>query len=87
MADVNVTTGYDGVKLPFSAEAEQSVLGAILLDSSCMDLVLKILPNENYFYMAAHKLIYSTMVDMFTVGKPIDFVTVLEEIKKNPSSV
>lgn len=85
MDEVKVTSKYDGLNLPFSAEAEQSVLGAILLDSSCIDRVAEILPNDDYFYMAAHKLIYRTMIDMFTFGKPIDFVTVLDEIKKDQS--
>ena len=31
------STGYSALNLPFSPEAEQSVLGAILLDSSCLD--------------------------------------------------
>lgn len=35
------------MNLPFSPEAEQSVLGAILLDSSCLDRVAEILPRRN----------------------------------------
>ena len=31
MADISVTSGYDGLNLPYSPEAEQSVLGAVLL--------------------------------------------------------
>ena len=85
MADINLASSYDGLKLPFSAEAEQSVLGAILLDSVCMDRVAEILPSSDYFYMTSHKLIYSVMMEMFTLGKPIDFITVLDEVKKNPS--
>ena len=85
MADVNVASSYDGLKLPFSAEAEQSVLGAILLDSACMDRVAEILPSSDYFYMTSHKMIYSVMMEMFTLGRAIDFITVLDEVKKNPS--
>ena len=47
MDDLKVTSGYDGLKLPFSAEAEQSVLGAILLDSQCLDRIAEILPNPD----------------------------------------
>ncbi len=83
MDDLKVTSGYDGLKLPFSAEAEQSVLGAILLDSQCLDRIAEILPNPEYFYLANHKLIYATMLEMFTLGKPIDFVTVLDNLKKD----
>ena len=82
MDDLKVTSGYDGLKLPFSAEAEQSVLGAILLDSQCLDRIAEILPKSDYFYLANHKLIYAVMLEMFTLGQPIDFVTVLDNLKK-----
>lgn len=83
MDDLKVTSGYDGLKLPFSAEAEQSVLGAVLLDSQCLDRIAEILPNPEYFYLANHKLIYAAMLEMFTLGQPIDFVTVLDKLKKD----
>lgn len=83
MDEIKVTSGYDGLKLPFSAEAEQSVLGAILLDSQCLDRIIEILPVADYFYLANHKLIYATMLEMFTLGRPIDFVTVLDNLKKD----
>ncbi len=74
--------GYSALNLPFSPEAEQSVLGAILLDSSCMDRVAEILPRPEYFYQTNNSLIYSVMMEMFTVGQPVDFVTVLEKLKE-----
>ena len=83
MDDLKVTSGYDGLNLPFSAEAEQSVLGAILLDSQCLDRIAEILPNPDYFYLANHRLIYAVMLEMFTLGQPIDFVTVLDNLKKD----
>ncbi len=81
MDNVKVTTGYDGLKLPYSLDAEQSVLGAILLDSQCLDRVAEILPNPEYFHISNHKLIYSAMLDMFTLGQAVDYVTVLEKLK------
>ncbi len=75
--------GYSGLNLPFSPEAEQSVLGAVLLDSSCMDRVAEILPRPDYFYLSTNGLIYSVMLSMFTEGRPIDFVTVLEGLQKS----
>lgn len=83
MADMKTISGYDGIKLPYSTEAEQSVLGAILLDSECMDKVAEILPRSEYFHLANHRLIYSVMLEMFTFSKPIDYVTVLENLKKD----
>lgn len=78
----SITAGYNGLNLPFSPEAEQSVLGAILLDSSCMDRVAEILPRPDYFYLSSNNQIYTVMLQMFTEGKPIDFVTVLESLKE-----
>ncbi|NLJ31075.1 MAG: replicative DNA helicase [Clostridiales bacterium] len=79
------TSGYSALNLPFSPEAEQSVLGAVLLDSSCMDRVAEILPRPDYFYQTNNSLIYSVMLDMFTLGQSIDFVTLLERLKENKS--
>lgn len=78
----SVTAGYNGLNLPFSPEAEQSVLGAVLLDSSCMDRVAEILPRPDYFYMTQNRRIYDAMIQMFTAGRPIDFVTLLETLKQ-----
>ncbi len=72
-----------GVAMPFSPEAEQSVLGAILLDSSCMDRVTEYIPRPDYFYQVNNALIYEVMLDLFTAGRPVDFVTVLEGLKGN----
>lgn len=73
-----------GVVLPFSPEAEQSVLGAILLEPSCLSTVAEMLPRAEYFYQAANQRIYAAMLDMFTLGRPVDFITVLEALKGNP---
>ena len=66
--------------MPYSQEAEQSVLGAILLDSSYLNLVLEVLPNSDAFYVPNNKLIYETIIEMFSLGTKIDYVTVLENI-------
>ena len=71
--------GYHNA-LPFSPEAEQSVLGAILLDSSCLDRVAEILPRPEYFHQVNNSLIYGAMLEMFTLGQPVDFITVLEKL-------
>ena len=84
MADLSLGSGaYNALSLPFAPEAEQSVLGAVLLDSACMDRVAEILPRPEYFYQVNNSLIYATMLDMFTLGKPVDFVTVLEKLKES----
>lgn len=75
------TSAVPGLVLPFSPEAEQSVLGAILLDPQCLSIVAELLPRSEYFYQVNNQLIYSAMIDMFTLGRPVDFVTVLEYLK------
>ena len=83
MADLQITTGYDGLNMPYSPEAEQSVLGSVLLEPSCMDRVAEIIPKPDYFHLTNHKLIYSAMLDMFTTGKAVDFVTVNEYLRNS----
>lgn len=72
---------FDGVKLQYNLEAEQSVLGSILIDSSCLNNVVQIINHADYFYSASHKAIYSVMLEMFTMGQPVDYVTVLDKLK------
>ena len=76
-----VTTDFDGLKLQYSSEAEQSVLGSILIDSECLSRVIQILPHADYFYLSNHKVIYSAMIDMFTMGQPVDYITVLDKLQ------
>ena len=68
--------------LPFSLEAEQSVLGSILVDAKCMDTVLEYISSPEAFYKEVHKKLFSAMSYMYASQKPIDFVTVLEEAGK-----
>jgi replicative DNA helicase len=68
---------------PYSLEAEQSVLGAILLDGGTISTVIEILPNSDFFYLSAHKIIYSAMIEMFILEEKIDYVTVLGKISKS----
>ena len=77
------TSAQPGRAVPFSLEAEQSVLGAILLEPSCLNVVMDLLPREEYFYGVNNQLIYGAMREMFVLGEPVDFVTVLEKPKEN----
>lgn len=81
MASDNLHSSLGLGKIQYSLEAEQSVLGSILIDSSCINKVAEILIHADYFYLLNHKIIYSTMLDMFTVGVPIDYITILDKIK------
>ena len=81
MSDYEITSGYDGMSLPYSPEAEQSVLGAILLDASCLDRVMDILPTPAYFHLNKHRMIYAAMLDMVSHGETVDAVTLLERLR------
>lgn len=65
----------DNINMPYSTEAEQSVLGAVLLENSCLPEVIDILKPE-FFYNDRHKLIFSAMRRLFNANIPVDLVTV-----------
>jgi len=68
-----------GRKMPFSLEAEQAVLGSILIDPACMDKLAGIISRDD-FYMTEHAEIYSAMQSMYMTSKNIDVVTLINEL-------
>jgi len=66
---------------PQSLEAEQSVLGAILIDREAVIEVAEFLRPED-FYRQAHGAIYRAMVDLFERREPVDIVTVAETLER-----
>lgn len=68
---------FSDLNLPFSLEAEQSVLGAILVNASCLPDVMDDLRADN-FYRPENASIFQIMLRLFTTAQPIDYVTVLE---------
>lgn len=66
--------------LPQNIEAEQSVLGGILVDSNLINQVLEILIPED-FYREAHRTIFNAMIDLDRALKPIDVVTLYEQLR------
>src|SRR6185295_15311240 len=70
----------ESLKLPpHSLEAEQSVLGGLLLDNDAVDKVADLIANGD-FYSDAHRFIYEHIVRLATDGKPADVVTVSESL-------
>lgn len=67
---------------PQNLEAEQAVLGAILMESKAIDRVLPLLP-KNAFYKDAHNRIYAAMLELQSVGDPIDSVTLTNHLTKH----
>ena len=69
-------------QLPHSVEAEQAVLGSMLIDPRCVSEVIdKLRPDD--FYLRQNKEIYETIYTMFNYSLTIDPVTVLENMKQN----
>ena len=65
--------------LPYSKEAEQSVLGAIIADSSCLGEVLEYLKPES-FYNSYNREIFSVLMRMYLASEKIDVVTLLDRV-------
>lgn len=67
--------------LPNSAEAEQAILGAILLDNALISQAIEMLqPND--FYVPSHRRIFTAMSALFERGQKIDAILIGEELKK-----
>jgi replicative DNA helicase len=70
-----------GLKVPpHSIEAEQSVLGALLLDNNSLDMVAAVL-REVDFYRSEHAIIFQAISKLVNDNKPADVLTVHEELK------
>ena len=78
MAEPNMTSG---VIMPYNLEAEQSVLGSILIDQDCMELVVSEI-NADAFYLPQHREIFSAMMLMYTNSKAIDPVIIADALTK-----
>ena len=68
--------------LPHSVEAEQAVLGSILIDARCVPDVVEALRSED-FYVRQNREIYETICSMFNFSVTIDPVTVLDHMRQN----
>ena len=69
-------------QLPHSVEAEQAVLGSMLIDPRCVSEVIDKLRTDD-FYIRQNREIYETVYSMFNYSLTIDPVTVLENMKQN----
>jgi replicative DNA helicase len=73
----------DGLKLPpYSVEAEQSVLGGLLLDNTAWEKIADVLADSD-FYRADHRLIYRHISMLVEDNKPADALTVSESLERS----
>ncbi|MBP7176383.1 MAG: replicative DNA helicase [Thermoclostridium sp.] len=77
-------TGLTGRVPPHSTEAEQSVLGSLLLDKELLPDITGKLKSED-FYMEQHREIYEAILDLNDQNKPVDLITVSEQLTKRGS--
>lgn len=82
MANDNTTWSSEHLQLqpPYSLEAEQAVLGAILMDGTSINQVADMLRAE-HFYLSEHQTVYRVMIEKMMGSQTIDYVTVLEAVK------
>ena len=78
MPDITVTD----YNLPYSMEAEQAVLGCLLMDPTCLTLIQSQGFKAEYFYLPQHKAIYSAIVQIETSGQQSDVLLVVEKLKE-----
>jgi replicative DNA helicase len=67
---------------PQAIEVEESVLGALLLDQNAITNSIDILKAE-YFYVEANEFIYRAITSLFRDGKPVDLLSVSDQLKKD----
>ena len=67
--------------MPHSVEAEQSVVGAMLMDKDAITTASEIISGED-FYQSAYGVIFDSMIELFNEGKPVDLITLQERLKE-----
>ena len=66
---------------PHSVEAEQSVLGGLMLDNGAWETVVEVL-TEDQFYRRDHRLVFRVMAQLANLDQPLDVVTVSESLER-----
>ncbi len=66
---------------PHSAEAEQSVIGSMIMDRDAIIAASEILTSED-FYQHQYGVLYDAMMELFNEGKPVDLITLQNKLKE-----
>ena len=67
--------------LPHSQEAEQAVIGAMLMNKDAITTASEIISGED-FYQNAYGILFDAMVELFQMGHPVDLITLQEHLKE-----
>ena len=68
---------------PQAIEIEKAILGAIMIDASCMGEAVAIITGEDYFYYPAHQEVWKACSQLYNLSEPIDSLTVYDKVKQN----
>lgn len=71
----------NSINMPFSMEAEQAVLGSVLIDPACITQIVEYVRAESFF-IPQHQAIFAAMLSIDTIGGTIDPIIVLEHLKE-----
>ena len=80
--DEPIPSGQNEREPPWSREAEQSVLGGLILDSRALPLVSDLLVDKS-FYPIDHQAVFAAIFRLCSKGQPVDVITVFEELKQD----
>ena len=78
----SVNRKIDGKLPPQAIELEEAVLGALMLDNEALSDTIDILKPE-YFYKMEHQKIFDAIIILFNESKPVDILTIIEQLKKS----
>ena len=67
--------------MPHSMEAEQSVVGSMLMDREAIMVASEIVAGED-FYTKQYGIVFDAMVELFNEGKPVDLITLQERLRE-----
>ena len=67
---------------PHSTDAEQAVLGAMLISQEAVGVAVEILRDSRRFYSTGHRVIFDVIIGLFDKNKPADLTTVADELEK-----
>lgn len=78
----NKKIDIDTMNMPYSLEAEQAILGAILIEPEAITRAIPLV-KPDFFYLPQHKAIFGSMISLDTLGTEIDPLLVLEALRKD----
>jgi replicative DNA helicase len=72
----------EGKTLPQSNEIERTVLGTIILESTCLDRLIKDF-SVNLFYEPKHRILCNAIIELYKESKPVDLLTIVKKLQEN----